>query len=190
MNPILLLPRRFVDERGWFMETYVAKRWRDAGVGDLFVQDNHSLSVAAGTIRGIHFQRPPHAQAKLVRCTRGSIRDYVVDLRSGSPTYGRHVMAELTCQSGHQLYVPVGFGHAFVTLEPNTEVEYKVSTPYAPHSDGGIRWDCPDIAIDWQLAGHEPFLSPKDTQLPVLAEFVSPFAYDGVPLSLATADVG
>ena len=178
----LIHTRRFGDDRGWFSETYHRPRLVAQGVVEEFVQDNHSLSRLAGTIRGIHFQAPPHAQAKLVRCTRGRILDYAVDLRAGSPTYGYHVVAELTPDNGDQLYVPVGFGHAFVTLEADTEVIYKVSDVYAPEADGGIRWDCPTICIDWPLPATGPVLSDKDVRLPVLSEWVSPFAYDGEPL--------
>ena len=174
--------RRFEDERGWFSETYHRPRWAGQGIGEEFVQDNHSFSKHPGTIRGIHFQASPHAQAKLVRCTRGRIVDYAVDLRAGSPTYGRHVAAELSADNGDQLYIPIGFGHAFVTIEPDTEVAYKVSDVYAPDADGGIRWDCPTIGIDWQLPATGPVLSEKDMALPMLADWTSPFSYDGVPL--------
>ena len=182
MHVTLIKTRRFGDNRGWFSETYVDRRWRDQGVDTEFVQDNHSYSAAAATIRGIHFQAPPHAQAKLVRCVRGRIMDYAVDLRAGWPTYGNHVSAELSAENGDQLFIPVGFGHAFITLEPDCEVVYKVSDYYAPDCDGGIRWNCPDIAIDWPLHGRDPGLSAKDSQLPVLAEFSSPFTYAGDPL--------
>lgn len=179
----LIHTRRFGDDRGWFSETYHRPRWTAEGVVEEFVQDNHSFSRNPGTIRGIHFQTAPFAQAKLVRCTRGRIMDYAVDLRAGSPTYGHHVSAELSADNGDQLYVPIGFGHAFVTLEPDTEVMYKVSAVYAPECDGGLRWDCPDIGIDWPLPSDGPTLSPKDIVLPVLAGWDSPFAYDGEPLS-------
>lgn len=182
-SPVKLIrTRRFGDDRGWFSETFVDHRWAEQGVDVRFVQDNQSYSRPVGTIRGIHFQTPPHAQAKLVRCTRGRIMDYAVDLRAGSPTYGSHVAVELSADNGDQLYIPVGFGHAFLTLEPDCEVMYKVSDYYAPDCDGGIRWDCPDIGIDWPLPSEGPTLSDKDRKLPTLAEFVSPFAYDGQPL--------
>ncbi len=183
-NPIKLIkPRRFSDDRGWFSETYVDTRWAEAGVDVRLVQDNHSYSAPTGTIRGIHFQKPPHAQAKLVRCIRGRILDYAVDLRAGSPTYGQHVSAELSAENGHQLFIPVGFGHAFVTLDPDTEVIYKVSDYYAPDCDGGVRWNCPDINIHWPLPASGPVLSAKDETLPTLAEFDSPFQYTGEPLA-------
>jgi dTDP-4-dehydrorhamnose 3,5-epimerase len=183
MPVVLIKTRRFGDNRGWFSETFVDRRWREQGVDSEFVQDNHSYSALAGTIRGIHFQAPPHAQAKLVRCTRGRIMDYAVDLRAGSPTFGKHVAAELSAENGDQLFVPVGFGHAFITLEADCEVVYKVSDYYAPDCDGGIRWDCPDVGIDWPLDGNQPSLSEKDAKLPLLSEFSSPFAYDGNPLT-------
>lgn len=178
----LIHTRRLVDDRGWFVETYHQPRWAALGVTVDFVQDNHSFSRLAGTIRGIHFQTPPHAQAKLVRCARGRIIDYAVDLRAGSPTYGQHIAAELSAENGDQLYIPVGFGHAFVTVEPDSEVVYKVSNIYAADCDGGVRWDCPAIGIAWQLPPDGPVLSAKDRALPVLAEWDSPFAYDGEPL--------
>jgi dTDP-4-dehydrorhamnose 3,5-epimerase len=179
-SPVVLIkPRRFGDARGWFMETYSEVAALAAGIEVRFVQDNQSFSAFAGTVRGLHFQRPPHAQAKLVRCVRGSIMDYAVDIRRGSPTYGRHVAAKLTAEGGEQLFVPVGFAHAFVTLEPDVEVAYKVSDVYAPDCDGGIVWNDPAIGIDWPLPESGAVLSDKDKLLPVLAEFDSPFEYDG-----------
>jgi dTDP-4-dehydrorhamnose 3,5-epimerase len=177
---MLIKPRRFADERGWFMETWSRRALLALGVDAEFVQDNHSMSSRAGTLRGLHFQSPPHAQGKLVRCTAGRIMDYAVDIRRGSPTYGRWVGAELTAGNGHQMWVPVGFAHAFLTLEPETEVAYKVTDDYAPQSDGGIRWD--SVGIDWPLPPSGPVLSEKDKALPPLAEFDSPFEYDGDPL--------
>jgi len=164
------------------MESYSDRAAARAGIAQAFVQDNHSYSALQGTIRGIHFQRPPHAQAKLVRCLRGSILDYAVDLRRASPTYGRHVSARLTATGGEQLYVPVGYGHAFITLEPDVEVAYKVSDIYAPDCEGGIIWDDPALAIDWPLPEVGPVLSRKDEMLPTLSGFDSPFEYDGTPL--------
>ncbi|MFC5373001.1 dTDP-4-dehydrorhamnose 3,5-epimerase [Brevundimonas faecalis] len=181
-SPALLRAPRFGDARGWFMETYSEARAIAAGFDVRFVQDNQSFSANIGTIRGLHFQRPPHAQAKLVRCVRGSIRDYAVDLRHGSPTYGRWVGATLTAEGGEQLFVPVGFAHAFITLEPDVEVAYKVSDAYAPDCDGGIAWNDPTIGIDWPLPASGAILSDKDRILPTLAEFDSPFEYDGQPL--------
>lgn len=180
----LLHPRRFGDDRGWFMETCNPKMLAAADIDVMFVQDNHSMSRDVGTIRGIHFQRPPHAQAKLVRCVRGRIMDYAIDLRAGSPTYGRYFAAELSADNDSQLFVPVGYGHAFVTLEPDTEIMYKVSDIYAPECDGGIAWNDPDLAIDWPLPAGGPILSAKDGVLPTLDAFDSPFVYDGTPLSV------
>lgn len=177
----LIKPVRHGDARGWFTEVYSEVAFAKLGIDLRFVQDNHSRSVPAWTLRGLHFQTPPHGQAKLVRCIRGRILDIAVDVRKGSPTWGQHVAAELTAENGHQLYVPVGFAHAFLTLEPECEVTYKVSDVYAPQCDGGIRWD--SAGIDWPLPdGVTPELSPKDAKLPTLAEFVSPFDYDGNPL--------
>lgn len=183
VNPVRLLqPRRFSDDRGWFSETFKEKELQTFGIDVHFVQDNHSLSRMKGTLRGIHFQVPPHAQDKLVRCIRGRIFDIAVDLRKGSPTYGQWVGAELSADNGQQLYVPIGFGHAFVTLEPDTEVIYKVTDYYAPECDGGIRWNDPDISVAWPAALEAPALSAKDAVLPFLAEFDSPFCYNGAPL--------
>ena len=178
----LLKTRRFEDERGWFAETYRQDRLSALGIADVFVQDNHSLSRMPGTLRGIHFQSPPRAQAKLVRCLRGRIWDVAVDLRRNSPTFGRWVDAELSADNGNQLYVPIGFGHGFVALEPDCEIAYKVSDFYAPDHDGGVRWDDPDLAISWPVAKADVRLSPKDAALPSIKDFVSPFDYDGRPL--------
>lgn len=185
----LIETRRFADTRGWFSETYVESTWSAMGVDARFVQDNQSSSTFAGTIRGIHFQTAPRAQAKLVRCIRGRIIDYAVDLRRGSPSYGQYAFAELSGDNGRQLYVPVGFGHAFVTLEPDTEVAYKVSDVYAAECDGGVAWDCPQIGIRWPLPSSGPVLSDKDRALPSLSDFDSPFGYDGVPMAV-TGDMG
>lgn len=178
---MLMKPRRFGDERGWFMETWSRKALVALGIEADFVQDNHSLSRATGTLRGLHFQTPPHAQGKLVRCTAGRVMDYAVDVRRGSPTFGHSVGAELSAENGHQMWIPAGFAHAFVTLEPDTEIAYKCTDYYAPANDGGIRWD--SVGIDWPLPPSGPVLSDKDKTLPPLAEFDSPFAYDGEPLA-------
>lgn len=140
------------------------------------------MSSLKGTIRGIHFQTAPYAQAKLVRCLRGSIMDYAVDLRSASPTYGEWTSALLSADNGHQLYIPVGFGHAFITLEDNTEIAYKVSAVYAPECDGGVVWNDPQIAIDWPLPPEGPTLSEKDMALPRLHALARAFDYNGCPL--------
>lgn len=177
----LIRPVRHGDARGWFTEVYSDAAFAKRGITCRFVQDNHSLSVPIHTLRGLHFQTPPHGQDKLVRCIRGRIFDVAVDVRAGSPTYGQWVGAELTAENGHQLFVPVGYAHAFLTLEENCEVSYKVSDVYAPACDGGIRWD--SVGIDWPMpAGAMPELSGKDAVLPSLADFKSPFAYDGHPL--------
>jgi dTDP-4-dehydrorhamnose 3,5-epimerase len=181
----LIRPKRFGDDRGWFTEVYNEMTFQKLGISDHFVQDNHSLSVPVGTIRGLHFQTPPFTQAKLVRCIRGRIFDVAVDLRRGSPTYGQWVGAELSAENGHQLYIPGGFAHGFMTLESSTEVTYKVSDIYVPANDGGIRWSDPDIAIAWPLSiGFGPILSAKDEVQPFLADFNTPFEYDGIPLKL------
>jgi dTDP-4-dehydrorhamnose 3,5-epimerase len=179
----LIRPRRIGDDRGWFSESWNARKFEALGIGAPFVQDNHSLSRPVGVLRGLHFQTPPHAQAKLVRCVRGRIWDVAADVRRGSPTFGRWVGAELSAENGCQLFVPVGFAHGFVTLEADTEVEYKVTDYYAPACDGGLRWDDPQLAIAWPLEGAAPTLSAKDARLPLLQDFDSPFVYDGEPLS-------
>ena len=180
----LVRPTRHGDSRGWFVEVYNREGFAKIGITCTFVQDNHSLSTPAYTLRGLHFQTPPRAQDKLVRCIRGRIFDVAVDIRKGSPTFGHWVGAELSAENGHQLFVPVGFAHGFATLEDNCEVSYKCSDTYAPANDGGIRWDDPAIGIDWPMpAGTMPELSSKDRVQPLLAEFDSPFAYDGCPLA-------
>ena len=174
---VILTPRRFGDDRGWFSETWNATRMAEAGLAIDFVQDNHSMSAQVGTLRGLHYQAPPHAQDKLVRCTAGAILDVAVDFRAGSPTFGRWVAVDLTAENGRQLLVPKGFLHGFVTRLPNTEVQYKCSDVYAPDCDGGIRWDDPDIGIDWGVS--EPVLSAKDSVAPYLRDFDSPFTWEG-----------
>lgn len=182
---MLLSPTRFGDDRGWFSEVYNEKTFSVYGINDRFVQDNHSQSIPVGTLRGLHFQTGPFEQAKLVRCIRGRIFDVAVDIRRGSPTFGQWVGAELSAENGRQLFVPVGFAHGFLTLEPSTEVTYKVSNLYSPENDGGILWSDPQIGIEWPLPrGVEPILSPKDERQPLLRDFDSPFDYDGVPLEL------
>lgn len=184
---LTLIPtRRFIDARGWFAETYNTARFAALGVDVVFCQDNHARSEAAGALRGLHFQRPPHAQAKLVRCVRGRIWDVAVDVRAGSPTYGAWAAAELTADNGLQLFVPAGYAHGYLTLEAATEVEYKVSDVYAPECEGGIAWNDPTLALPWPLEGSQPLLSPKDDVLPSFEGFESPFAYDGRPLAPLT----
>ncbi|WP_122928451.1 dTDP-4-dehydrorhamnose 3,5-epimerase [Sphingobium yanoikuyae] len=183
-SPVRLIqPRRFGDARGWFTEVYSEPAFAALGIPCRFVQDNHSLSVPEHTLRGLHFQTPNRGQDKLVRCIRGRIFDVAVDVRKGSPTYGHWVGAELSAENGHQLFIPIGFAHGFLTLEPNCEVSYKCSDTYAPDHDGGIRWDDPAIGINWPMPeGIVPELSAKDAVQPLLADFDSPFAYDGHPL--------
>ena len=175
---LILTPRRFGDARGFFSESWNAKRMAEHGLHFDFVQDNHSLSAQVGTVRGLHFQSPPHAQDKLVRCGRGRLFDVAVDIRKGSPTYGQWVGEELSFENGRQLLVPAGFLHGFVTREPDTEICYKCTDYYAPECDGAVRWDDPDIGIDWRLTG-EAVLSDKDAAAPLLADFDSPFTYAG-----------
>jgi len=179
----VIYPHRHDDARGWFTESYNQETFARLGITCTFVQDNHSLSAPAFTLRGLHFQTPTRAQDKLVRCIRGRIFDVAVDVRKGSPTYGQWVGVELSAENGHQLFIPIGFAHGFLTLEENCEVVYKCSDTYAPEQDGGIRWDDPEIGISWPLpAGIAPELSAKDKVQPLLADFDSPFAYDGCPL--------
>jgi dTDP-4-dehydrorhamnose 3,5-epimerase len=163
---LLITPKKFGDDRGFFSETFNVKTFAAVGIRAPFVQDNHSLSGEVGTIRGLHFQTPPHAQAKLVRVPRGRILDVVVDIRRGSPTYGRHVSAELSAKNWAQLYVPVGFAHGFCTLEPDTEVIYKVDGYYAPANDAGIIWSDPDLGIPWPVKTGKAKTSDKDAKLP------------------------
>lgn len=172
----LIAPKRFGDERGWFAEVYSETAFSALGIDARFVQINHSLSRSVGTLRGLHLQRPPHSQAKLVRCTHGRIFDVVVDVRRGTPTYGKWVGTELSLENGRQLFIPAGFLHGFVTLEPDTEVIYMVSDFYAPQCEDGVRWDDPAVAIEWPLPlGVRPILSAKDAVQPLLADFDSPF---------------
>lgn len=172
----IVTPRRFGDHRGFFCETWSRKAFAEAGIDLDFVQDNHSLSAAAGTLRGLHFQSPPAAQDKLVRCTRGRIRDVAVDIRRSSGTFGKHVAVELSAENGRQLLVPAGFAHGFVTLEPDTEVQYKVTAPYAPENDEGLAFDDPALGIDWGLPAEALTLSDKDRRHPRLSEMLPFFA--------------
>lgn len=165
-----IIPARFGDARGFFSETWKRSALAEHGIDLDFIQDNHSLSAAVGTLRGIHYQAPPMAQDKLVRCTRGRVFDVAVDLRTGSPTRGHWVSLILDAATGNQILVPKGFGHAFQTLEPDCEVQYKVTAPYAPECDRSIRWADPAIGIDWPLAVDPEFLSAKDRSAPLLSE--------------------
>ena len=173
---ILVRPPRFGDERGYFTETYHADKWAAAGIGVTFVQDNQSLSAEVGTIRGLHYQLAPYAQGKLVRVLQGRVLDVAVDIRRSSPTFGQHVSAELTADGGEQIFVPPGFAHGFATLEPDTIVAYKVSGVYSPESERGIRFDDPDLGIDWKVDTSKATLSKKDTGNPKLADQPDLFA--------------
>lgn len=177
---ILIKPKRFEDARGFFIETFHSERFEKAGVRGPFVQDNHSLSRAKGVIRGLHFQTMPTPQGKLVRCTRGAILDVAVDIRTGSPTFGKHVAVELTAENGWQVYVPVGFAHGFSTLVPDTEVQYKVTGPYAPECDAGMAHDDPALGIDWRVAPGDAILSDKDKKLGRFAALPAYFRYGEV----------
>ena len=175
----LLSTVRHDDARGHFRETYSRPALAEVGIDVEFVQDNQSFSKERSTVRGLHFQCHPFAQAKLVRVIRGAIFDVAVDLRRGSPTYGHHACAVLSAENGKQLFVPVGLAHGFATLEPGTEVAYKVSSPYAPAHEGGLLWNDPELGIDWPFPAADAILSDKDGLLPPLSDLESPFEWDG-----------
>jgi dTDP-4-dehydrorhamnose 3,5-epimerase len=166
----IITPKKFGDHRGFFSEVYNRKAFAEAGIALEFIQDNHSLSAQVGTLRGLHFQSPPFAQDKLVRVTRGRILDVAVDLRKSSPTYGRHVAVELSAENWRQLLIPIGFAHGFVTLEPDTEVIYKVTNYYSAANDLGLAWDDPDLGIAWPVPPGGVTLSDKDTKHPRLRD--------------------
>lgn len=174
---MIVTPRRFADARGWFSEVWNKAALAAAGITSDFVQDNHSQSRATGTLRGLHYQSPPHAQAKLVRCSRGRILDVAVDIRRGSPTFGHWTGIEISAEDGRQLFVPAGFLHGFVTREDDCEVLYKCSDVYAPDCDGAVRFDDPDLAIDWGIAPGAAILSDKDRAAPPFRNFATPFVY-------------
>lgn len=173
----LITPVIHRDERGFFSEVFNAHALVSLGIGEHFVQDNHSLSVDRGVVRGLHFQTPPHAQDKLIRVIRGSIFDVAVDIRAGSPTFGWHVAALLDTENWNQLWVPKGFAHGFCTLEPDTEVLYKVTDYYAPECDRGLRWDDPQLDIGWPVLPKDAILSAKDKLHPMLTELPAHFVY-------------
>ncbi len=175
----LIRPARFGDDRGFFSETWSQRAMRAAGLDLDFVQDNHSLSRTRGTLRGLHFQSPPFAQAKLVRVVRGAILDVAVDIRHGSPTFGQHVSAVISAELWNQILVPVGFAHGFVTIEPDTEVIYKVTEVYSPEHDKGVRWNDAQLGIDWGVGEDEVILSEKDRKLPALHALDLDFVYSG-----------
>lgn len=173
---LILEPRVFEDARGYFFESY-SKKVFDEEIGQIdFVQDNESCS-SRGVMRGLHFQRPPFTQAKLVRCVRGCVLDVAVDIRKGSPTYGRHVAVELTAENHRQFFIPRGFAHGFAVLSDTAVFQYKCDNYYAPEADGGISIQDPDLGIDWRIDPMQAILSPKDMSHPLLKDFDSPFIY-------------
>jgi dTDP-4-dehydrorhamnose 3,5-epimerase len=174
----LLRPARHSDDRGFFSEAYSRRDYAAIGIHNEFIQDNHSLSRKRGVVRGLHFQIAPFAQAKLLRVLRGSILDVVVDIRSGSPTFGQHIATVLSDNDWNQIFIAAGFAHGFCTLEPETEILYKVDSYYAPEHDRGIRWNDPAIGIAWPVSAAEAELSDKDRMLPLLSELPSVFTYE------------
>jgi dTDP-4-dehydrorhamnose 3,5-epimerase len=167
----VIVPKRFGDNRGFFSEVYSRGAFADAGIDVDFIQDNHSLSAEKGVVRGMHWQLPPNAQDKLVRVVRGAILDVAVDIRRSSPTFGRHVAVLLSAENWKQIFIPVGFAHGFVTLEPNTEVLYKVTAPYAPQQERGFRWNDPEVGIEWGgVTEAAAILSAKDKAYPPLKD--------------------
>ena len=175
----LFKPRVFGDERGFFMESYSQSTFAAQGLNHVFIQDNHALSGSKGVLRGLHFQKPPHSQTKLVRVTRGEVLDVVVDLRLGSPTFGQWRGFVLTAENFLQLLVPKGLAHGYLTLTDNVEFLYKVDDVYAPDCDSGIVWNDPDLAVDWGI--DDPVLSPKDAALGRFRDFASPFRFESQP---------
>jgi dTDP-4-dehydrorhamnose 3,5-epimerase len=174
---LLVRPSKFADRRGYFMETYNRSEYSALGISCEFIQDNQAMSVASGTIRGLHFQHPPRAQAKLVRVLKGRVYDVAVDLRRGSPTYGRWYATILSDAGREQLFVPRGFAHGYCTLEPNTEIAYKVDEYYESDYDAGLRWNDPTIGIKWPVIDSEVVLNERDQTLPLFTEFETPFRY-------------
>jgi dTDP-4-dehydrorhamnose 3,5-epimerase len=174
----LLTPKIHQDDRGFFSETYNAQTLQTLEITDIFVQDNQSLSVSKGIIRGLHFQTPPHAKGKLVRVTRGAILDVAVDLRQGSPSFGKHVAVTLSAENWQQFWIPEGFAHGFCSLEPNTEILYKVTDYYAPECDKGLAWNDPALNIAWPVTSENAILSEKDAGNPPLSELPAYFRYD------------
>lgn len=175
---LLITPARHGDERGWFSETFRQSALEEAGfAGGAFVQDNHVRSTRKGVLRGLHFQKPPHAQDKLLRCVRGAIMDVAVDIRAGSPTYGRWVGVELSAENARQLLVPKGFAHAYCTLTEECEVLYKVTDYYAPQAEGALRWNDPAMGVDWGLPADQISTNERDAAAPLLAELGEVFSY-------------
>ncbi len=173
----VLVPLKHADHRGFFSETWNRRTFDEAGIPHEFVQDNHSLSVASGTLRGMHFQMPPYAQHKLIRVVRGALLDVAVDLRRGSPTFARHVSVEISADAWNQVFVPIGFAHGYCTLAPNTEIIYKVSCGYAPEYERGLLWNDPALGIDWPVSADDAAMADRDRQLPPLAELTDVFEY-------------
>jgi dTDP-4-dehydrorhamnose 3,5-epimerase len=174
---VVVTPRRFADDRGFFSEVYNERAFAEAGIDQAFVQDNHSYSASVGTVRGLHYQSPPYGQGKLVRVNSGAIIDVVVDVRRGSPHFGQHVKAEISAENGSQIWVPEGFLHGFVTLEPNTHVTYKVTNFYNGTSDGAVYWADKTLGIDWGIAESDGVLSKKDAAAGSWGDFKTPFHY-------------
>ncbi|HLJ62716.1 MAG TPA: dTDP-4-dehydrorhamnose 3,5-epimerase [Stellaceae bacterium] len=174
----ILKPVLHGDDRGFFSETFSKRSLEAAGIFAEFVQDNHSRSTERGVVRGLHFQTPPFAQAKLLRVTKGSIFDVAVDIRRGSPTYGQWIAEVISADAWNQIFIPVGFAHGFCTLEPGSEVLYKVSNYYAPECDRGLAWNDPALAIPWPVAPDEAILSSRDCRHPTLAELPAIFTYE------------
>lgn len=179
---LVVEPKVFRDERGFFLESYNMSRFRELGITSDFVQDNHAYSADECVLRGFHFQLPPAAQGKMVWVTRGRVVDVVVDIRKGSPSYGQAYSEELSAENFRRMFIPRGFAHAYLTLEPDTEFQYKVDAPYTPQCDTGIRYDDPDINFDWGrfLKGRQPVLSDKDRKLGTFAGLDSPFVFGEV----------
>ena len=175
----VLVPSKHRDDRGFFSETYNRRALIDAGIDLDFVQDNHALSVSRGTVRGLHFQIPPFAQDKLVRVVRGIVLDVVVDIRHGSPTFGKYLSFPLSAKDWNQIFVPAGFAHGMCTLEPDTEVIYKVTNYYSAAHDKGIRWNDPALGISWPVDPEKAIISQKDTALPLIASLPQYFSYAG-----------
>jgi dTDP-4-dehydrorhamnose 3,5-epimerase len=175
-----IIPRKIEDERGYFSEVFRLNSFAERAGLATFVQDNQSLSVRAGTIRGVHFQLHPAAQGKLVRCLSGRLFDVAVDLRHDSPTFGKWVSVVLSPEENNQLWLPVGFGHAFCTLEPNSVISYRVTSYYSPEQDKGVAWDDPDIAIDWPEIADAGALSHKDHNQPLLADLPAYFSMKAI----------
>ncbi|MGE0044820.1 MAG: dTDP-4-dehydrorhamnose 3,5-epimerase [Hyphomonadaceae bacterium] len=183
---LIVRPKRHGDARGFFSETYKASAFRVHGADLPWVQDNHSRSAKKGVVRALHFQAPPYAQSKLVRCIRGAILDVAVDIRAGSPTFGKHVAVELSEENWTQLFIPAGFAHGFCTLTGDAEVIYKVDHEYAPAAEGGIHWRDPDLAIAWPVREMDAILAARDHDWPRLRDFASPFRYEP-PMQSASA---